>query len=104
MRAGASERLGVGYEAVRAANPRIVYCALSGTGHSGPLKALATHGVFFDAYSGLVPVAFREDGTPYIGPRGSSIGVNFAPLFAALGVAAGVVHAIKTGTGCFLDV
>lgn len=104
MRAGATERLGVGYQAVRAANSRITYCAISGTGHSGPLKALATHGIFFDSYAGLVPVDFREDGTPYIGWRGSSIGTNFAPLFAALGVAAGIVHAVRTGSGCFLDI
>jgi crotonobetainyl-CoA:carnitine CoA-transferase CaiB-like acyl-CoA transferase len=104
LRAGAADRMGVGYEQLKAINPKLVYCSISGVGHTGPLRELATHGVFFDAYAGLVPVAFRSDGVPYIGPRGQSIGVNVAPHFAALGMVAGIVHAQRTGEGSRIDV
>ena len=49
MRAGALERRGLGYDALRALKPSIVFCSLSGLGQTGPYRDLATHGVAYDA-------------------------------------------------------
>jgi crotonobetainyl-CoA:carnitine CoA-transferase CaiB-like acyl-CoA transferase len=103
LRAGAVTRVGVDYPSVRAVNPRIVYCSLSGTGQTGPYRDLATHGLAYDAYGGLAPPAFRSDGTPYL-PPATPVGILAGPLYAALGVAAALVRAVKTGVGQHIDV
>src|SRR4051794_39396037 len=54
-RPGVADRLGVGYEAVRAVNSRIVYCSISGYGASGPLASLPGHDVNYRAYAGTAP-------------------------------------------------
>ena len=103
LRAGAMERFGVGYETLREINPRLVYCALNGSGLSGPYRDLAMHGVAFDAYAGLAPPAFREDGLPYIGHHVGA-GLEASALYAALGIAAALVHAAATGEGRHIEV
>ncbi|GAB3987427.1 CaiB/BaiF CoA-transferase family protein [Actinoallomurus acanthiterrae] len=54
-RPGVADRLGVGYEAVRAVNPRVVYCSISGYGASGPLASVPGHDVNYRAYAGTAP-------------------------------------------------
>jgi crotonobetainyl-CoA:carnitine CoA-transferase CaiB-like acyl-CoA transferase len=103
LRAGALIRYGVGYDAVRAVNPGIVYCSLNGTGQSGPYRELATHGLAFDAYAGLSPAGTREDGMPFIQPS-VQVGISAGSLYAAFGVAAALVHAQRTGEGRYLEV
>ncbi len=103
LRAGTLERYGVGWERVSAANPAIVYCSLNGTGQSGPYRDLATHGLAYDAYAGLAPPAFREDGSPYV-PQTTQVGIIAGALQAALGVAAALVRAQRTGEGRYLEV
>lgn len=54
-RPGVADRLGVGYDAVHAVNPGIVYCSISGYGASGPLADLPGHDVNYRAYAGAAP-------------------------------------------------
>jgi crotonobetainyl-CoA:carnitine CoA-transferase CaiB-like acyl-CoA transferase len=103
LRAGTLDGYGVGYAQVRAVNRAIVYCALNGTGQSGPYAELATHGLAYDAYAGLAPPALREDGAPYI-PSSTPVGIAAGSLYAALGVAAALVRAQRTGEGRMLEV
>jgi crotonobetainyl-CoA:carnitine CoA-transferase CaiB-like acyl-CoA transferase len=72
-------------------------------GQTGPYRDLATHGVAFDAMTGVAPVAFRDDGRPYIGPH-ISIGTTAGPIWAALAVAAALVKAQRTGQGQQIDI
>lgn len=104
MRAGALERLGLGYDAVKKINPGIVYCSISGWGSAGPHKRLGSHGVAFDAWSDIAHVARRQgDGVPYIAPH-FHVGTIAGPLYGALAVAAGLVKALQTGEGEFIEV
>jgi crotonobetainyl-CoA:carnitine CoA-transferase CaiB-like acyl-CoA transferase len=103
LRPGAAERCGAGYEALRAKNPALVYCSLSGLGRSGPYAALATHGVAYDAFAGLAPPARAPDGSPRIPPH-TQVGIYAAGLYAAMAVCAALVRARATGQGCWLDV
>ena len=64
MRPGALERRGLGYEALRAHRPGLVFMSLSGWGESGPYRDLAAHGLAFDAFAGLAPPRVVDASTP----------------------------------------
>ena len=104
LRAGAVDRFGIGYEAVRAVNPKIVYCSLSGLGQSGPYRNLATHGLTYDAMTGLAPPVIAADGYPRIPDGTIGVGTQLAPLYAAMGVLAALVRSVQTGQGQHIDV
>ncbi|HET6524439.1 CaiB/BaiF CoA-transferase family protein [Sphingopyxis sp.] len=103
MRAGVMARLGLGYAALKAVNPAIVFCSLSGLGESGPYAKLASHGPSFDAYGGLgMPVG--ESISRYDGPQAPSIGMYAYGLEAAFAVVAAVLRARRTGEGAAIEV
>ncbi|ALH81675.1 CaiB/BaiF CoA transferase family protein [Sphingopyxis macrogoltabida] len=103
MRAGVMARLGLGYEVLKAANPAIVFCSLSGLGETGPYAKLASHGPSFDAYGGLgTPVG--ESISRYDGPQAPSIGMYAYGLEAAFAVVAAVHRARRTGEGAAIEV
>jgi alpha-methylacyl-CoA racemase len=66
FRPGVMERLGLGYEALREANPRLIYVALTGYGSDGPHALLAGHDVNYLAMSGVLDLIRADDGTPVI--------------------------------------
>ena len=104
LRAGALARRGLGYEDLRAVNPAVVFCSLSGFGQTGPYRDLATHGVAYDAYAGLASAETTDDGFPTIPRRYQDIGTQAGALYAASAVLAAVLRARATGEGAFLDV
>ena len=103
MRPGSLAKRGLGYEQLRAANPRIVFCNISGYGMTGPYKDLPAHGIAFDTWAGLVNPAYDEEGFCYI-PEHPSIGIHAGPLFGALGIVSGVLRARETGEGCMMEI
>ena len=104
LRAGALERRGLGYDALRAVNPALVFVSLSGFGQTGPYRDLATHGVAYDAYAGLAPPERTEEGFPTIPRRYHDIGTKAGALYAAVGVLGAVLRARATGHGARLDI
>ena len=105
MRAGVLERLGLGYDALRALNPRLVFCSISGLGGSGPYHELGSHGPSFDAFGGLSSL------NPYaLSPEErqqtdwAPIGMHAMGLNAALGTLAAIVRAQRTGEGALIEV
>lgn len=103
MRPGALERRGLGYDALRAVNPAIVLCSLSGFGIDGPYRDLPSHGVGFDAWAGLATPAVDDHGFTYI-PEHTGTGTKVGPLWGALAAVSAVLRARRTGTGCHLDI
>ena len=99
---GALARFGLGYEALREINPKIVFCTVSGYGSTGPYKDMPSHGIAYDTWSGVVKPAYDENGFCYIAEH-VAIGIAAAPLFGGLAVLAGVIRARASGVGCFLD-
>jgi crotonobetainyl-CoA:carnitine CoA-transferase CaiB-like acyl-CoA transferase len=102
MRPGALERLGLGFEALREINPKIVFITISGYGMTGPYQSLPSHGIAYDTWAGIVSPAYDDEGFCYI-PEHVSIGINAGPLFGALGILAGIVHARATGEGLQME-
>ena len=103
MRPGALARRGLGFDQLRAANPKIVFCTLSGYGMTGPYKDMPSHGIAYDAWAGVARPSFDDDGLPTI-PSYTTIGINAGPLYAALGICAAIIRARATGRGAWFEV
>ncbi len=109
--AGATDRLGIGYEAQRAVKPDIVYCHYSGFGATGPYSAVPTHGQMMNALAAAVPLRMDDDGfirmtenlEPMFGTTSGGDGTSAGALHAALHVVAALVRRSRSGEGCYLD-
>ncbi len=66
FRPGVMDRLGIGYDAMKAVNPRIVYCAITGYGQHGPRADVAAHDLNYVAESGMLSLAAGSDGAPVV--------------------------------------
>jgi crotonobetainyl-CoA:carnitine CoA-transferase CaiB-like acyl-CoA transferase len=102
MRPGALARRGVTAERLRAVNPRVVFCSISGYGASGPYQDMPSHGIAYDTWAGQVPVAHDDEGFPYIAEH-TSIGIHAGPAYGALAILAAVIRARSTGSGCTME-
>ena len=102
FRAGAAERWGIGYEAMRAINPRIVYCSLSGYGQTGPYKDRAGHDLNYIALAGLLTANGAAGGPPI--PPMVQVADLSGGMLAVISILSAIVARAKTGTGQFLDV
>ncbi|HEU4427221.1 MAG TPA: CoA transferase [Myxococcota bacterium] len=103
MRPGSLAARGLGYQDLRAINPKIVFCNLSGYGATGPYRDLPAHGVAFDTWGGAIKPEYDAEGFCFI-PEHASIGMHAGPMFGALGILAAVIRARATGEGCELEV
>jgi crotonobetainyl-CoA:carnitine CoA-transferase CaiB-like acyl-CoA transferase len=103
MRPGSLAKRGLGFEELRAVNPKIVFCNISGYGMTGPYKDLPAHGIAFDTWAGIVGVAKDDEGFTYISEH-ASMGMHAGPLMGALGVLAAVIRARETGEGSQLEI
>jgi len=102
FRPGVAERLGVGPAALRARNPRLVYCSISAFGSSGPYRDRPAHDLALEALAGALSINLGQDGKPAIP------GVPVADLLVALNGLAGILMALlrreRTGRGDFVEV
>jgi crotonobetainyl-CoA:carnitine CoA-transferase CaiB-like acyl-CoA transferase len=96
------DRLGVGYETLKAINPKLIYCALSGFGQSGPMKNAPAYDQIIQGLSGTMSITGDQDSAPLrVGyPVCDSIG----GMTAAFAIAAALAGVARTGEGRFIDV
>ncbi|HEX9694927.1 MAG TPA: CaiB/BaiF CoA-transferase family protein [Actinomycetota bacterium] len=103
FRPGVMERLGVGYEALRAQNPRLVYCAITGYGQDGPYRAKAGHDINYLGYAGVLGLTGPAGGDPVI--PGVQIGdLGGGALMALGGMLAALYDRERSGEGRFVDI
>jgi crotonobetainyl-CoA:carnitine CoA-transferase CaiB-like acyl-CoA transferase len=102
FRPGVLDRLGVGYEALREANPRLVYCALTGWGQQGPFAGRAGHDINYLASMGLLSLTGTAAETPTIAPI--QIADTAGAMLAAVSILAALNARASTGEGQYLDV
>ena len=103
MRPGAMERRGLGYEALLACNPKLVFASLSGWGSDGPYRDLGSHGLAFDSFAGLAKPRVVDGRVARPGGQ-VFCGVEVGPLYAALAVVSGIVRARTTGEPAHIEV
>ena len=88
FRTGAMERLGFGYEAVRARHPAMIYCSISGFGDTGPQKDRAGYDVIVQGEAGIMDLTGPRDGPPH------KVGTSIADLVSGLTAAQGILAAL----------
>ena len=103
FRPGVLDRLGAGYEALRAVNPRIVYCAISGYGQDGPLRDRSGHDMNYLGRIGMLGLTGEADGPP-VQAAGQIADLGGGALMAAFGILAALREREVSGEGQFVDV
>ena len=102
FRPGVVDRLGVGYEAVKALNPGIVYCSMSAWGQDGPYAQKPAHDMATEAIAGALSINVGSDGRPAIpGMPGADIVSSMMTLSALL---MALLRRKETGLGDYIDV
>ncbi|HUA32378.1 MAG TPA: CoA transferase [Candidatus Binataceae bacterium] len=98
---GVIGRLGFGYDAVKAINPKIVMCSISAFGQTGPLAHEPGFDFLGASYAGIVSMGGEKDGAPYVAM--SAIGDVSTGVHAMGAVCAALLHRERTGRGQYLD-
>lgn len=101
-RPGVMERLGLGWEALKAINPRLIYCSISGYGQTGPLKDRPSFDIVLQAMSGALSMNGDPDGLP------TKLGIPLGDLVGGINGPIGIISALyereRTGKGRYIDV
>jgi crotonobetainyl-CoA:carnitine CoA-transferase CaiB-like acyl-CoA transferase len=102
FRPGVMDRLGLGWAALSALNPRLVYCAITGYGQDGPYRDLVGHDINYMGYAGALSVTGPRHGGPLM-PGIQAADLGGGALLAAFAIAAALHHRAESGRGQFID-
>jgi crotonobetainyl-CoA:carnitine CoA-transferase CaiB-like acyl-CoA transferase len=102
FRPGTMERLGLGWDNLRARHPRLIYCSISGFGQTGPRRLEAGYDAMVQAEGGLMSITGAADGPPF--RLGVAIADIATGLFAVQGILAALYARERTGRGQRIDV
>lgn len=101
-RPGTMEKLGLGYDRLKEVNPRLIYAAMSGFGHTGPYSQRAAYDMIVQGMGGIMSITGLPEGEPI--RVGTSIGDITAGLMGAIGILAALHGRLATGKGQKVDV
>ena len=102
FRPGTMDRLGLGYNAIHARNPRLVYCSISGYGQDGPSRDEAAMDLIVECSSGFMSITGTDKGEQV--RSGYAVADINAGLFAVIGILMALRHRDRTGVGQLVDV
>ncbi|HEV2219455.1 MAG TPA: CaiB/BaiF CoA-transferase family protein, partial [Casimicrobiaceae bacterium] len=102
-RPGVAKRLGIDYETLAARNPRLIYCAITGYGQSGPYRDLVGHDLNYIATAGVLSL-FGRPGQPPTIPHNLVADYAGGGMHGAIGVLAALVARQHTGRGQYVDI
>lgn len=105
FKTGGLAKFGLDHETLRAENPALIYCSLTGFGHDGPYKDKAGYDYVIQGMGGLMSVTGQKDGEPGAEPMKVGVAVSdlVTGLYTAIGILAAVIHQSQTGEGQVLD-
>ena len=102
FRPGVMGRLGLGYEALRQVNPKLIYCAISGFGQDGPLRHAPAYDQIVQGLSGVMSITGDEASAPL--RVGYPVADTIGGITAAFAIASALVRQSRSGEGEFIDV
>ncbi|HWT30732.1 MAG TPA: CaiB/BaiF CoA-transferase family protein [Propylenella sp.] len=102
---GDLERYGLGYTQLQAVNPGLIYCSVTGFGHSGPWRERPGYDFMIQGMGGLMSVTGERDDRPGGGPQKAGIPIAdlITGMYASISVCAALAHRAKSGVGQHLD-
>jgi alpha-methylacyl-CoA racemase len=103
FRPGVMDRLGLGFAALTAINPQLIYCSITGYGQSGPKSQIAAHDLNYLAETGLLHLTAAADGAPVV-PPALIADIAGGSYPAALNILLALRERDATGRGCHLDI
>ena len=102
---GTLARYGLDYESLKAVNPRLVYCSITGFGQNGPYAALPGYDFVFQGMGGLMSITGQPEGTP--GDEPMKVGIAITDLltgvYATTAILAAIEHRHLSGVGQYID-
>jgi len=102
FRPGVLDRLGVGYGALSAENPALVYCAITGYGQDGPYRDLVGHDLNYIGYGGILSIMGEEGGPPIV-PGAQVADLGGGGMLGAIGILGALFERQRTGRGRLVD-
>ena len=103
FRPGVMEKLGLGYEDLKAVNPKLIYCSLTGYGQTGPLRDAAGHDINYMSRSGIISQAGRRESEPSL-MNFQIADIAVGSMNSVIGILAAVNYRKNTGKGQYIDV
>lgn len=103
FRPGVTDRLGIGYDAVRKVNPKIIYCSISGFGQDGPYRDKVGHDINYIGIGGILGITGQRGGAPVI-PASQIADIGAGGMMATIGILMALIHRRKTGKGQYIDI
>jgi crotonobetainyl-CoA:carnitine CoA-transferase CaiB-like acyl-CoA transferase len=105
FKVGGLAAYGLDYASLRAVNPRLIYCSITGFGQTGPYAPRAGYDLLVQAMGGLMSITGRQDDEPGAGPQRAGVAVAdiLTGLYAAIGILAALTHRERTGIGQHID-
>ena len=105
FKVGGLKAYGLDYESLKAVNPRLIYCSITGFGQTGPYAARPGYDFLMQAMGGLMSITGRGDGEIGAGPQKAGVAVTdiLTGLYAAIGILAALTHRERTGVGQHID-
>lgn len=103
FRPGVMETLGLGYEDLKAVNPKLIYCSLTGYGQTGPLRDAAGHDINYMSRSGIISQAGRRESGPSL-MNFQIADIAVGSMNSVIGILAAVNYRKNTGKGQYIDV
>ena len=105
FKVGGLAKYGLDYASLKALNPRLIYCSITGFGQTGPYAERAGYDLMIQAMSGMMDITGRADGTPGGGPQ--RVGVALTDLFTGVYACSAILAALevrhRTGVGQLID-
>jgi crotonobetainyl-CoA:carnitine CoA-transferase CaiB-like acyl-CoA transferase len=106
FKVGGLRQYGLDYESLKAINPRLIYCSITGFGQTGPYAQRAGYDFLIQALGGLMSLSGRPDGEPGAGPMKVGVALTdvMSGLYAATAILAALAHRERTGEGQYIDI
>jgi crotonobetainyl-CoA:carnitine CoA-transferase CaiB-like acyl-CoA transferase len=102
---GTLKKYGLGYQEIKAVNPSLVYCSVTGFGQDGPYAPRPGYDFIFQGMGGLMSITGERDGQPGAGPQKVGIAITdvLTGMYASLAITAALAHRERTGEGQYID-
>lgn len=105
FKTGTLAKYGLDYESLKNQNPALIYCSLTGFGHTGPYKDKAGYDYLIQGMGGLMSITGQPDGAPGAEPMKVGVAISdlVTGLYAANAIQAALIHQSRTGEGQSID-